>query len=66
MADDRNYNLPHSNIDLNSSTKLLKGQAVNILLISTSVDTFGHDSARQEILFWSGIGFSLSTNVQSC
>lgn len=55
MSDDRNYNLSYSNIDFNYSTKLLKGQALNILLTSSSVDTFGHNIARCSFYFGQGM-----------
>jgi len=55
VSNDRNYNLSYINIDLNYSTKLLKGQALNILLISSLVDTFGHNSARYSFYFGQGM-----------
>lgn len=51
VSDDRNYNLSYSNIDFNYSTKLLKGHALNMLLTSSSVDTFCHNSARYGFYF---------------
>lgn len=58
VSDDRNYNLSHSNVDLNYPTKQLGSQALNLLLTSSPIDT-------AEVLFWSGNGYSC-TDPQSC
>lgn len=59
VSDGRNNNLPHNNIDLNASRKLLKGQVWNMLLISSAVDTFSHNAARQSFYFGQEWIFSL-------
>lgn len=55
VSDDRNYNLSHSNVDLNYPTKQLGSQALNLLLKSSLIDKF-------EVLFGQGMDIPALTH----